>query len=101
MGALLEIAIGQTLCFSFAIGFDEANLRSELVESIFQRGADRLILLEIEHYRRGLGWGGGARTTPWPVTVGVWGLASPAVCPPLPFSVRSIIPPTRFSLSPP
>src|SRR5258708_30527039 len=56
MGALLEIAIGQTLCFSFAIGFDEANLRSELVESIFQRGTDRLILREIEHYRRDWMW---------------------------------------------
>ena len=50
--ALLKIAIGEPFFFALAIGFDQARLIGKLIERIFERFADGLIIFEIEHYRR-------------------------------------------------
>src|SRR5260370_30398711 len=59
MRARFEFTISQPFLLAIAIGFDEAHLGSELVERVLQRGADGLILAEIEHYRRDWLRGGG------------------------------------------
>src|ERR1700737_1760539 len=52
MRALLEAAIRDALFLAIAVGFDQACFRGELIQRILQRGADGLILGELEHYKR-------------------------------------------------
>src|SRR5690242_17349852 len=52
--ALFEIAISEALFLAASIRFDEANLRSKLVERVLQRGPDGLIAGQVKHKARRL-----------------------------------------------
>ncbi len=47
-----ELAIGEARVFAIAIGFDQADFIWPAIERGAQRFAERIVLAEIQHYRR-------------------------------------------------
>ena len=47
-----ELAIGEAEIFALAIGFDQADFVRPAIEGGAQRFSERIVLAEIQHYRR-------------------------------------------------